>query len=418
MKVRSFQKYNFNQSLKLILLWNVLFCLGLSVYSVLYNLYLMEFISLNMIGRISGTSYFSYAIFSVIGGLMADKFGPKRVLQVGIVVLIIGYIGGLTTSSPLLLCMWGIVIGMGQSFTNTMFVPLLTEHSSEQERVKLFSLAFGSGNLFMFFGTLGSGIIADKLASTFSLTAIHSFQMVIISASVVLFMSGIPLMMVKPNKEKNQTVRKRLLSPFSWNTHHFVVKFTGVKLIEGIGNGLSIPYINLFLVNRFDLASSHISLFMSGAVLMTVIMIFINPYITTKYGEMKVIFILQTIAIPCLITLAFSVNIWICAISFLCFRALLFAMSPIQSKIVMGKTSQHIRGLTHSVGFMASMVGIGIAGPLSMQMVSSLGNYYGYGLAFTIASLCLGAAVLLFNYFFGTPQKVFNESLHLEKEMA
>ncbi|HYK74767.1 MAG TPA: MFS transporter [Pseudoneobacillus sp.] len=418
MKLSLFKINHFNRSIKLILLWNVLFCLGLSLYVVLYNLYLMEFLSLKMIGRISGTGYISYAIFSVIGGLLADKFGPRKVLQIGIYVLIVGFIGGLSSQSTLLLSVCSIIIGMGQAFTNTMFVPLLTEHSNESERVKLFSVAFGTGNLFMFFGTLSSGIVAEKIASVFSLTNTLSFQMVIICAAVILLISGIPLLLVKQRYILSPPTKVQTRQAFSWEKHQLVLKFTCVKFMEGIGNGLSIPFINLFLVNRFDLSSSQISLFMSGAVFMTVIMIFVNPYITKKYGEIRVLITLQTLAIPCLIILGFSINIWICTICFLGFRALLFAMMPIQSKIVMGKAPQHIRGLTNSVGFMASMIGIGIAGPISMELVSTLGNYYGYGLTFSIASFCFAVAVSLFYYFFGTQKKELHRSLLLKKDLA
>ncbi|MFD2443893.1 MFS transporter [Bacillus sp. CGMCC 1.16607] len=388
----------FNRSVRLILLWNILFCFGLSVYTVLYNLYLMEFINLKTIGTITGTSYISFAIFSVVGGILSDRFGPRKVLQIGLLILIIGFIGGLTTKSIFFLCAWAVLIGVGQAFTNTMFVPLLTEYSKEEERVKLFSVAFGTGNLFMFFGTLSSGVVAEKLSGLYSISTITSLQMVIFAAATIIFISGIPLLLVKNSAILKQKSTKG--QSFSWKENKNVFSYTGVKLLEGIGTGFTIPFINLFLASRFNLNSLEISLFMSAAVFMTVIMIFVNPYITRKFGEMKILFSLQAILIPCLIILGFSTNIWICGVCFLCFRALLFARMPIQSKILMQKTPESIRGLTNSAGFMASTAGIGIAGPISMAIVSKLGSFFGYGWLFTVSSICFGLSVYLFYYVF------------------
>src|SRR4051794_6806930 len=102
----------YQKSLKFILLWNLLFCLGLSMYTVLYNLYLKEIVPGDAIGRIVGISYVSYAIFSVVGGVLSDRIGPRKTLQIGLVFLFSGFCGGAYAMSEYSLYFWAIVTGV------------------------------------------------------------------------------------------------------------------------------------------------------------------------------------------------------------------------------------------------------------------------------------------------------------------
>ncbi|WP_053366261.1 MFS transporter [Bacillus sp. FJAT-27245] len=147
----------FKLSVKSILLWNILFCLGLSVYTVLFNLYLNEAYSIRTIGSLVGLSYLFYGGFSIIAGILSDRMGPRRVLQLGIIILSTGIFGSVSAQSMMSLYLFTVVTGVGQALTNVMFVPLLTEYSNPEGRAKLFSIAYGSGNLFMFLGTFAAG---------------------------------------------------------------------------------------------------------------------------------------------------------------------------------------------------------------------------------------------------------------------
>lgn len=128
-----------------ILLWNLLFCLGYSVYQALFNLYLNEVTGKTSIGTIVGLGFLAYAVFSVAAGIMADRIGPRNSLLFGIFLLTGGMVGGALVESMSTLYTFAILTGIGQAFTVVLFVPLLTEHSRPEERMRLFSVAYGSG---------------------------------------------------------------------------------------------------------------------------------------------------------------------------------------------------------------------------------------------------------------------------------
>lgn len=209
-------------------------------------------------GHIVGLSYIIYGGFSILAGLLSDRIGPRYVLQFGILVLFAGIVGSIFTASIFSLYIWAIVTGIGQALTNVMLVPLLTENSSSNQRVKLFSIAFGIGNLFMFLGTFGAVALADFLKTSFTVPSTSSLRWVIFSAAIVI----------------------------------------------------------------------------------------------------------------------------------------------VQSKLLMEKISDKIRGFTNSIGFMSSMIGTGTAGLFSMRMVSNLGIYWGYIALFMLSAASISISVCIFIYSF------------------
>ncbi|WP_108670194.1 MFS transporter [Peribacillus acanthi] len=390
----------FTSSVKFILLWNMLFCLGLSVYTVLYNLYLKEIVTINHIGNLVGLSYLSYALFSIVAGFFSMRLGPRYVLLTGILILLTGVVGSVFARSLPLLYFWAFFTGIGQASTNVMFVPLLTQYSKENERVKLFSFAFGTGNVFMFVGTLGSGVIADKITSLYSISSMLSLRMVILSAAGILIVSSIPLLFVKenhPNKNEKVSEEKQKLDR---GTIKKLVSYGGIKLFEGIGIGLTIPYFNLFLSDRFEINTTSISIILSIAALGTVVLIFISPRVTKKWGENHPILVYQLIGLLCLAFLCYTKNIILASILILFIRATLFGKAPMQSKIVMGSFPEKVRGLTNSLGSMTLMLGTGGAGFVSTKLVYHLGIDRGYTILFLFSSICIGISAFQFYVIF------------------
>ena len=390
----------FNRSVKFILLWNILFCLGLSVYSVLFNLYLKEVISITSIGGVVGLSYIIFGLFSILSGIISDIIGSKKVLQFGVLILAAGITGNILTASTGSIYFWAIVTGVGQSMTNVMFVPLLTEHSENETRVKLFSFAFGTGNLFMFIGTLGAGSIADFLTTHFNTSEVASLRSVLLAGAMVIILSSLPLFAVKKKTKVQSYSVQKTQKGMDRNLLKKVSTYGSVKLLEGIGIGLTIPFLNLFLSDRFALKVSSVSIVLSMATLLTVGIIFLNPIISKRFGEDRTIFMYQSIGLPSLLLLGFMNNIWICIIGLLFFRACLFATAPLQSKLLMEKIPSNIKGFTNSLGFMASTIGTGTAGLFSMKVVSNLGIYWGYLTLFMISAVCITGSVVIFIFLF------------------
>ncbi|MFS0556754.1 MFS transporter [Brevibacillus sp. 179-C9.3 HS] len=392
----------YKRTVKLILLWNLIFCLGQSVYLVLYNLYLNEFVPEYEIGQIVGLGYLSYAGFSLLGGILSDRIGPRKTLIMGIFFLASGYGGGSLAESSDFLYFWSIVTGLGQACTMAMFVPVLTEYSDREDRMRLFSIAYGSGTFALFAGTLLAGLVTDSFQQFLSFSGIASMRITVLFAASFVLLSVIPLLLVKTN---TSSMESKLISPEHSEVEkrrvYIPVSLYGMtRFMEGMGVGLIMPFVNLFLVGRFELGTTMISVVMSIATLGTVFMMFLTPIISRKLGEVKLLVIYQMIGLPTLILLSFTTNLWVAALCFLFFRTMYYSTLPIQSKVIMDIIDKSRKGLVSSVGLMSNTIGIGLVSPLSMNLVADFGNYWGYVYSFILSFICLVVSVTSFYWFF------------------
>ncbi|MGD8188618.1 MFS transporter [Brevibacillus ginsengisoli] len=401
---------NYHISTKYILLWNILFCTGFGSYMVLYNLYLKEVVEPQVIGQVVGISYLFYALFSPLAGLLADRIGSRKSLLIGLFLLSCGFIGGVFAERSVFLSLWAVLLGVGQSFTIVMFVPILTEYSKPEERLHLFSFAYGLGTFATFLGTFGSGIIADQIARWWQVPSLISIRCVILIAACFLLISTLPLFamqnkrrMVK--KEMSQSLEATNGNPSRQSTQ--AMKQYGItKFLEGLGVGLVIPFMNLFLANRFGLDTTMISGVLALATLGTVVMMLCNPRITQKTGEFKTLLLYLMIGLPCLLVIGTSTNLLFAALGFLLFRSMFYAMMPIQSKIIMEQVEETKKGLTSSIGFTTTTIGTGIASPLSMYVVTHYGFYWGYLILFLLSAIFIASSVGYFYHRFMKKEKL------------
>jgi MFS family permease len=385
------------------------------MYQVLFNLYLKEIVAEHTIGSVVGLSYLSYAFFSLVAGVLSDRIGPRKTLIAGLILLTGGFVGGTFAESTKYLYGWAILTGLGQASTIAMFVPLLTEYSKKEERMKLFSLAYGSGTFALFMGTLGAGVLADLLSQMYDLPSINSIRMILLLSACFLVLSAIPLLFVKGRSSlpaKDHETSKLKQKDSTKRTFLTIGNFGIIKLLEGCGIGLTIPFINLFLAGRYELNAAMISVVMAVATLGTVFMMFLNPTISKRVGEIKSLIVYQMIGLPSLLLLALTTNLWVATVSFLLFRTMFYTMMPIQSKVMMEQVEDSKKGLTNSIGLMANTIGTGIVSPVSMYLVSRYGNYWGYVCSFVLSSVCIASSVGYFYAVFEYKRKR-KENIHL-----
>jgi MFS family permease len=380
-------------SIKLILLWNFLFCLGQGIYVAIYNLYLDEIVSDYNLGAIVSTTYVCYALFSVIAGSMSDRIGARKTVLIGLFILFTGLLGSVLLNTTIALFIWAALMGIGQAFTIVIFVPLLTEYSKIEQRTRLFSLAFGSGTFALFVGTASSGIISDQLKSYFTLLTADSLKFVLLLSITFIMLSSIPLWFVAGSKHHKKVNTTRNIPK---QLYGVIARFGFIKFFDGIAIGLVIPFMNVFLSNRYQLETSMISMVLATATFGTMIMMFLNPRMTTKFGDLKSLVIYQAIGIPCLFVLGLFTNLWLTAACFFLFRSMYYSMLPIQSKYIMEKVNEQIRGFTNSIGFMMFTISTGLASSLHIYLADQLGDRYGYMIIFMLAAISMSISISYF----------------------
>jgi MFS family permease len=405
---------SYSQNIQSILTWNMIFCLGLGIHVVLYNLYLQSIVQDEvLVGKITGLNFLAQAIIYIPAGLLSDRIGAKKGLLSGISILIAALIGNLTASNAVELSFWGFMVGIGQAASIVMFVPLLTEYSNTNEKRDLFAFAFSTGTFFTFLGTLSGGIISDYISAILQLPQTSSIRFTLSLAIILFFICTVPLLLVK-NKlgiklEKNsQSLLVWIRKPYTLLP---ILKFSFSKMLAAFSFGIIGPFMNLFFLNKYDLSPSNISFILAAGTLITVFFMSYNSKVTRRFSEVRTVSLYHLLSIPAVLLLGFTHNLWIAVIAFILFRSANFGLGPIESKIMMETVDPEVRGLSNSIGFMMNSLCISMLGPLAMYLVQVAGNESGYKILSLISSTGSIAAAVYFFVVFGY------KKIHVEKRL-
>nr|WP_274609525.1 MFS transporter [Mesobacillus boroniphilus] len=391
----------------------MIFCLGLGVHLILYNLFLYSIVNDEIaIGKIIGLNFMAQALVYIPAGLFSDRAGSKKGVIAGVSIFSFALIGNLFVSDAAALSFWGFVLGLGHAASIVTFVPLLTEYSTSVEKKDLFTFAFSTGTFFTFIGTLLGGIISDSIQEIFQVSQTSSIRITLSIPTILLILSLVPLLSLKEHRK----VKIKRTSPFSIVKNKPkslmpIINFSLSKILGGVSLGILAPFINLFFLHKFSLSPSNISFILAGGTLATVFFMSYNSKITDRFSDVKTVSLYHLLSIPAVLLLGITQNIWIAIIAFAIFRSAKFSLTPIESKIMMERVEPEVRGLANSFGFMANSICISLLGPFAMYIVQVAGNQTGYLVLCGLSSIGSLLAAIYFWFAFGTRKEVFNKKL-------
>lgn len=374
--------FKFGTKVKLILLWNLMFCLATGVESVLYVLYAEAVLQDSIaVGKLISVGFLVQAILFIPAGFLNDRIGTRWNLIIGLVFMLIGFMATplVTTSSYLLF--FRVFSNIGWAFILVTFAPILSENATQAERVSLFSVAYGSGTFATFIGTLGGGILADLV----------SFQMALIISATVIAVSTIPLFMVKGKKvlqQRNNTLQSFIRTLREQRSSLSIMwQYSISKFLSGVSLGLFIPFVTLFFAQRFAVSNSIISLAVSTGTLGTVGLIALNPRFVRRFSEIRVAVLFNLLSALFLLLVVLSKQILLTVLLFILYRSFRYATAPLESGLLMGRMNESLKGIANSIGLVAASMGISAMGSFSMFLVSKFGFYWGYVWIGVIASI-------------------------------
>ncbi|MDF3333939.1 MFS transporter [Lacticaseibacillus rhamnosus] len=100
----------------------------------------------------------------LVGVALGDRFGHRKVYEVGLLIFVIGSIFCALANSIAMLVIARIVEGIGASVITPMSMTILTASVSEQDRGKALGIWSGIGGLALIIGPALGGVIVAKLA--------------------------------------------------------------------------------------------------------------------------------------------------------------------------------------------------------------------------------------------------------------
>lgn len=161
------------------------------------------------LGAVGSALFGAYAIGQVVNGQLGDRFGPRKLVTLGIVVsAVANFLFGFTTALPMMILLWG-VNGFFQGMGWSPNVKLLSEWFSAKDRSKLTGLY---GSCYQI-GNAASWVLAGYLADTVGWRYAFWLPALIFGLSSIMYYS-----LIRDNPEEAGLVERRRTRPSGFRT--------------------------------------------------------------------------------------------------------------------------------------------------------------------------------------------------------
>ena len=322
-----------NRNTKLFLLSTLLYGFSFSVWELFFNLYILSLgINNDMLGLIRSATPLAALVLGLPLGLFSDRFGRRRSMLIGLMIGFIGMFFQIRVPNPILIFAFGLVQGAGFMLYRVSQSPFIMAVSKKENQAIIFSLNFGLLTIAATIGNLVAGQVPDWLYRWLGIIqgSAASYQWVITAGVLLAATSLIPVFLIREEKtaQDHDQARIPLKTIIRKLTARPIVRQLAIiNLIMGFGAALLIPYLNVFLREKFNIADDLLGLIFSFSSLLVFLGSMASPWLV-RLTKSRIIPTVATrgASVLFLFVLGFSPVLWVAVVS-LWFRTVLMQMS-------------------------------------------------------------------------------------------
>ncbi len=310
---------------------------------------------------------------SIPMGILTSRIGCKRAVLVGLLLGIVANV--LLALSPFdgLLLLAAAMFGAGNALRMAAGPAFIAQNVVDEDRATAFSLNFSLTTLTGFVGSMIGGLMPAWFAILLHVgpESVPAYRATLLVACGVLGLSTIPLLMIREQSRPSQDATGETILFMRSLLRRDILWLMAPQLIIALGAGLLIPYLNVFLKERFAIADSLLGLTFAISQLLVGLGALSAPMLAERWGELCTVVATQLLSIPLLLTLGFAPVLW-AAIAAFWLRGVLMNMgAPLYTTFAMRLAREEeqgtvgaMLGMSWSVG---QMLGPGISGAVQQR---------------------------------------------------
>ncbi len=323
--------------------------------------------------------------------VMIPRVGYVRSLLVGGVLGVLGMLGvasGLAVYPGLLLS------GLAQGLVMGSVAPLLARWVSDAQRVGAFSAQAALGQAA---GFIGSGVGGQLPALIGQSSVMYVVALTMLLATLCLL--GFP-------------ETRGALKPFALKNRRNWVLLLIPQTLVGLGAGLVMPFINLYMQGKFGLSYSSIGWLFAVTSLTGMVAVLIQPFLAKRLGKVGAINAVQTASLPFLMILAWVP--WLPAVIVALFvrGALMNSAGPVYTALMMDHLDDEERSgfllIQGALWQLAWAVSSAVSGRLQQDLGISAFNWLFAGM------LALYTSAIVYYPIFFKPRKSGVPTPHMD----
>ena len=391
----------FPENVKIFILGNFIQAFGLSIYSLLFNLFLKELgYGESMIGHLISTTTLGITLMCFPAAMIMEKFHVKHLVMVGMLASSFFYVLQVFSSTTAGIFGFGLVASMFLALFNISVSPFYLRNSTPSMRMHLFSLNSAGVMLAQLFGYLVGGNL-PKLVRSINpdLNQIDTYRFAIGSALLMVFASNFIFMRIK--RVPIPRIKRSMMSHLQDKDWKMIFKLVTPKLFFAFGGGLIVPFINLYLKERFHLSTQNIGYAYASLQLCIFIGIFMTPAIVKRVSPLKFIILTSLCSVPFMVAMAFSGSIGMVLGAFFCRGMLMNMSSPVTSIFEM----EHVKEQECVFASALLIFFYNLIYTLTTRLGGRLIEEYSFGPTFYVAAASYLMAIICYYKFFGGEMK-------------
>jgi MFS family permease len=387
---------SFSPNVKLFLIGNALQGLGLSIYSLLFNLYLKELgFGESTIGGLISTTSLGVSLMALPAAFIIDKMHVKHLVMTGMLLSSSFFFLQILMVDEASLFTFGLLAAMFLALFNISVSPFYLRNSRPESRVHLFSLNSSLSMAAHLVGFLVGGFLPEIIGKFSSASSkLELYRSSIMLALGIVLLSNLIFMRIQ--KVPIPKSRGNLLGGLRDKDWMVLMKLILPKLCFAGGAGLIIPFMNLYLKQKFALSTELIGASYALLQFFIFIGIFIAPSIIRRTSNLKFILITTALSIPFMVAMGLTGNV---AVVLGCFfmRGMLMNMaSPLSSMIEMERVREQDCVFASAI----ILFSYNIVYTFSTRLGGILIEQFSFGPTFYLSGALYALATILYYRFF------------------
>ncbi len=383
-------------NVKKFLLGNAIQGIGMSIYTLLFNLYLKELgYGESAIGGLISTTSLGIAFVAIPAAFIIDKFHVKPLVLIGMSMASMFYFIQILNTSETALFSFGLLASMFQAVFNISISPFYLRNSTKAVRTHLFAMNSAINMFAHMVGYLIGGYLPSILKWLVpELSRVEQFRFSMIGAISIVILSN--LVFVKIKRVPIPKIKRRLFEGLREKEWKVMGKLMLPKLCFAFGGGLVVPFINLYLKDKFGFSSKSIGVSYAALQLFIFAGIFISPQLVKRTTHLKFILTTSLLSIPFMIMMGLTGNVFLVLSCFFMRGMLMNMSSPITSQFEMEKVNERECVFASAI----ILFGYHLVYTFSTRLGGFMIEKFSFGPTFYVAAGFYGLAVYLYSRFF------------------
>jgi MFS family permease len=391
---------SFSPAARLFLAFSLMISIAFAIFNLVFNLYMSSLgFSNDLIGVFNALPALALIGVGLPFAALADRIGYRLFLLGGGGLAAIASVVLSIAGAPLIAVLSAGTYALGLTILQVLSGPLLAQISTESERVALYAINQSLAWAATLIGDLLGGGLPELAARTShsSSASVGAIRFAFV-AMALLTISGLPfLVRLAGGSGLSPAVVFPVRELFRVDVPRFA-RFLVPGLILGIGAGMYLNFLQLYLAQRFGLTPGPIGLILAGGAAVTAVVTLLAPRLGRRLGMGPAIGILQALGAPLLLALAFIMALPLAVLIIYVRQLALNLQAPLSQAFGMEYVEPRQRARLATAQTVVVGIGLSGVGPLLSGFLQVHG---GYQLAFSVSAAFYLLAGLTFLFLFG-----------------